>query len=89
MVSKTIGGNLKTPIKLTWQDNATTESGYVVERCTGAGCTNFTSIASLGANAVSYFDKSVSGGTTYSYRTAATSSSGQSLYSNVAEATTP
>ena len=87
--SKVINGNLKMRIKLGWTDNATTESGYVVERCTGAGCTNFASIASLAPNTVNYYDKSVSGGTTYRYRTAATSSSGQSGYSNIAEATTP
>ena len=87
--SKTVGGNLKTRIKLTWTDNATTESGYVVERCSGAGCTSFSSIANLAANTVNYYDKSVSGGTTYRYRVAATSSSGQSNYSNIAEATTP
>ncbi|MEO7723559.1 MAG: fibronectin type III domain-containing protein, partial [Chthoniobacterales bacterium] len=80
---------LKTRIKLDWTDNATTESGYVVERCTGAGCTNFASIASLAANTVRYYDKSVGGGTTYRYRVAASSSNGQSPYSNIVDATTP
>ena len=87
--SKTVGGNLKTRIKLTWTDNATTESGYVVERCAGSGCTNFSSVATLAANSIRYYDKSVSAATTYRYRVAATSSSGQSNYSNIAEATIP
>ena len=26
-------------VSLTWRDNATNETGFVVERCTGAGCT--------------------------------------------------
>ena len=42
------------------------------------GCTNFASIANLAANTVNYYDKSVNGATTYRYRVAATSSSGQS-----------
>ncbi len=28
-------------VLLTWTDNATTETGFVVQRCTGAGCTSF------------------------------------------------
>ena len=28
-------------INLTWTDNASNETGYVVERCQGAGCSNF------------------------------------------------
>lgn len=40
------------------------------------------------ANTVRYYDKSVSGGATYRYRVAASSSSGQPPYSNIVEATT-
>lgn len=87
--SKTIGTDLKIRVKLNWKDNAATESGYAVERCTGSGCTNFAPIATLAASAVKYFDKSVASGTTYRYRVAATSPDGQSPYSNIADATTP
>jgi fibronectin type 3 domain-containing protein len=37
----------KLQVDLAWQDNATTETDYVVQRCTGVGCTNFVSIAFL------------------------------------------
>ncbi|MDQ3200118.1 MAG: PKD domain-containing protein, partial [Verrucomicrobiota bacterium] len=87
--SKTVGGNLKSRVKLSWTDNATNESGYAIERCSGGGCSNFTPIATVAANTVSYFDKNVTAGAIYRYRVAATSSGGQSPYSNIAEATIP
>ena len=37
-------------------DNATNETGYAVERCSGSGCTNFARVASLAASAKSYTD---------------------------------
>ena len=30
----------KLQVDLAWQDNATTETGYTIERCTGSGCAN-------------------------------------------------
>ncbi len=81
--------SLKSRVKLSWTDNATNESGYAVERCSGSGCTNFSPIATVAVNTVSYFDKNVSAGTTYRYRVAAASTAGQSPYSNIAEATIP
>ena len=41
-------------INLTWTDNATNETGFKIERCKGATCTNFAQIATVGANATSY-----------------------------------
>ena len=41
-------------INLTWTDNATNESGFRIERCTGTGCTSFAEIATVGVNATSY-----------------------------------
>jgi hypothetical protein len=87
--SKTIGWKLKTRVKLDWMNNATSESGYLVERCSNQVALIFTPIATLPANSVRYYDKAVTGATTYRYRTAATSSGGQSPYSNVAGATIP
>jgi hypothetical protein len=76
-------------INLTWTDNASNETGYVVERCEGAGCSTFASIATLGANATSYNNNSgLSPSTSYSYRVAATNGAGTSNYSNTASATT-
>ena len=39
----------KTRITLSWTDNAGNETGFRIERCSGAGCTDFTRIAQVGA----------------------------------------
>ena len=77
-----------TQINLTWQDNATNETGYKIERCTNAGCTAFAQIAQVGADVAAYSDTGLTGGTSYSYRVRATNAAGDSGYSNVASATT-
>src|SRR6266498_603390 len=41
-------------INLSWTDNATTEDGFQIERCSGAGCTAFTQIATAGPNVTTY-----------------------------------
>ncbi|HET7091835.1 MAG TPA: hypothetical protein VFI22_00105, partial [Thermomicrobiales bacterium] len=71
-------------IDLAWSDVAG-ESGYSIERSTNG--TNFTPLASVGANVVSYHDASVSGAGIYYYRVYATSSFGNSGASNVAQST--
>jgi predicted phage tail protein len=75
-------------INLTWSDNASNETGYVVERCQTAACT-FTAIATLGANVTSYNNNTgLTPSTSYSYRVAASNGAGTSGYSNTASATT-
>lgn len=77
-----------TRIDLTWADNATNETGFKVERKTGAG--SFAQIATPAANATSHSDANgLSAGTTYTYRVRANNASGDSGYSNQASATTP
>lgn len=78
----------RTQINLTWSDNAGNETGYYVERCRGTTCTNFTRIATLGANATSYSSTGLSRNTAYRYRVAAYNAAGMSTYSNIASATT-
>ena len=57
-----------------------------MERCQGAGCTNFAQIAAPAGT--SYKDTSVSPSTSYSYRVRATDAAGNlSPYSNTASAT--
>ena len=41
-------------INLTWTDSDNTEQGFKIERCTGAGCSDFAQIATVGANVTSY-----------------------------------
>jgi hypothetical protein len=83
------GNRRKDFVDLTWSDNSGDEDSYRVERCAGAGCSNFSEIATTGANAVSYTDNTVALRTTYSYRVRAHSPGGFSTYSNVSTVTTP
>ena len=63
-------------------------TAYLVERCQGAGCTNFGQIAT--STGTSFSDTGLTVGTTYLYRVRATDAAGNlSLYSNVASVTTP
>lgn len=67
-------------INLNWTDNATTESGFVIERRTSSG--SFSQIATLGPNTTTYSDNSgLVCGTTYTYRLSSYNGSGSS-YSN-------
>ena len=75
-------------INLTWVDSDTTEQGFKIERCTGAGCSNFAQIATVGANVTSYSNTGLTGSTSYSYRVRAYNASGDSNYSNTASAVT-
>jgi hypothetical protein len=77
-------------IDLSW--GASTDNvgvaGYLVERCQGVGCANFTQIGT--ATSASYQDTSAGANSSYSYRVRATDGSGNlSTYSNTATATTP
>jgi hypothetical protein len=69
-----------TSISLAWLDNATTETGYEVERAISTG--SFTLLARLGANARSYTDASVTRRTSHKYRVRAYNAGGVSAYSN-------
>jgi hypothetical protein len=62
-------------VNLAWRDNANNETGFSVERCTGAACTGFARIAVApprnNTGNTSYVDTTVTPGTTYRYRVAA------------------
>ena len=73
-------------INLAWTDNASTESGFRIERSTDGA--NFTEIATVGANTTSHPNTGLAAGTTYHYRVRAYNASGTSAYSNTASATT-
>jgi len=75
-------------IHLTWTDNAGNESGFVIERCIGTGCSNFTQRATVGANVHTYVDSGLSRNTSYSYRIRAYYNTGNSGYSNTVSAKT-
>lgn len=73
-------------INLAWTDTATTETGFQIER--SADGVNFAQIATVGANVTSYSSTGLSPATTYHYRVRASSGSGDSAFSNPANATT-
>jgi fibronectin type 3 domain-containing protein len=79
-----------TQINLTWTastETGGTISGYLVERCSGAGCSNFAQIATPATT--SYNDTGLAASTSYSYRVRATDASNDlSPYSNTASSTT-
>jgi len=62
-------------------------TGYMVERCQGAGCSNFVQIAA--PTATSFNDTGLTASTSYSYRVRATDAAGNiGAYSNIATAST-
>lgn len=74
-------------INLSWTDNASTEQGFKIERKTGAGGT-WSQVDTVGANMTSYQSTGLTASTTYYFRVRAYNSTGDSSYSNEANATT-
>jgi len=77
-------------INLVW--TASTDNvgvtGYRVERCQGAGCSNFVQIST--STGITFNDTGLTASTSYSYRVRATDAAGNlSAYSNAASASTP
>jgi hypothetical protein len=73
-------------INLAWTDNATNETGFTIERKTGAG--SFGVLTTKGANVTSHSDTTLAPGTNYTYRVRADNASGSSGWSNESSATT-
>ncbi len=76
-------------VSLTWQDNATNEFAFQIERCATSACTNFAPLVGVGPNVTSFTDTTVANSTTYRYRVRAINSLGASRYSTTADITTP
>ncbi len=78
-------------VLLSWTDNATNESGFVIERAVNGGA--FTTLVTVGprnnTGGVTYTDVSVAAGSTYAYRVAAANAAGLSAWSNTANVTIP
>jgi len=73
-------------INLSWTDNANNENGFKVEQSTDG--INFSQVAMLGSNAVSFSAIGLSPSTTYFYRVVSFNDAGNSQFSNTANATT-
>jgi len=67
-------------VKLDWVDNSGNETGFKIERKTGAGA--YSQVGMVGAGIQTYTNISVSGGNTYTYRVRAYNLGGPSGYTN-------
>jgi hypothetical protein len=75
-------------IKLTWLDNSNNETGFTIESCTGASCTNFAEIAQVGADLTAFTVKGLSRKTEYRFRLKAFNAAGNSAYTMILNART-
>jgi len=75
-------------INLMWQDKASNEDGFKVERASSLGGP-WNEIGTIGLNAQSYTDMGLEGCATYYYRVCAYNNAGYSDHSNTASTTTP
>ncbi len=73
-------------IGLTWSDNSTNETGFSIERKTGAGA--FAEVATTAANVTSFADGGLSASVAYTYRVIAMNATVASTPSNESSATT-
>ena len=78
----------RTQINLSWADNSGDETGFKIERCKTANCTNYAEISQVGANVTTFADTGLTKNTTYRYRVRAFNANGNSAYSNAASART-
>jgi hypothetical protein len=78
----------RSQINLAWADNATNETGFKIERCAGAKCTDFAQLTTVGADVKTYQNTGLTANTSYRYRVRAYNASGDSAYSNTAGAKT-
>ena len=74
-------------VNLTWTDNATDETGFVIERSDNGGA--FSVLANVAADVLSYEDMSVAAGNSYDYRVAAVNAGGASAYAGPVNVTIP
>jgi hypothetical protein len=75
-------------INLTWVDKSSDETGFRIDRCDGAGCTIFSTIATVAAGTTTYSNLFLNPSTQYSYEVFALRNTLVSSPSNVAQATT-
>lgn len=73
-------------LKLGWKDNATTETGFQIERSING--TTFTPIATTTASVITFSDTGLAASTKYYYRVRAYNDGGASVYTSVVSATT-
>ncbi|MBI5657035.1 MAG: DUF2341 domain-containing protein, partial [Geobacter sp.] len=84
-------GATEVKLTLTWTDTTTDETGFKIERCTGAGCSDFAEITTVSAGIITYNNTGLTPSTTYNYRVMAyktATCSWNTAYSGTASGTT-
>ncbi|WP_374459707.1 LamG-like jellyroll fold domain-containing protein [Chryseobacterium taeanense] len=74
-------------LTVNWNDNAANETNYILERSTDG--TNFSEIATLSSNIISYNETGLTPNTQYYYRVRAINATESSVYTSIASITTP
>src|SRR5678815_4465377 len=57
----------RTQINLAWVDNSGDETGFKIERCKTANCTNYVEVSQVAANVTTFADTGLTKNTTYRY----------------------
>ncbi len=70
-----VTGNGTTTVDLSWTDTTASETGFVIDRCAGSGCTNFVQVATVGPDTTIYTDTTALPNTTYTYQVRAVNDS--------------
>ena len=88
--SFTVGTVTSTSAAFSWTDNETSETGYQIQRCTGASCTSFVTVVNspVAANTTSFTELGLSQSTVYRVRVRAVTSLGSSDYLTSSDITT-
>ena len=86
LVASVNPANPMSSLALAWADNANNETGYSIERSSDGR--SFAQIGQAGANTAAWTDTGLNSGTVYYYRVRAFNNSGNSAYSNTANART-
>ncbi|WML87591.1 fibronectin type III domain-containing protein [Thiothrix subterranea] len=74
-------------VRLNWVDASSNETGFKIERCLNAACTNFTVIKTTGANIVQFTNTNLQANKNYRYRIRAYRGTVYSDYSNTVDIT--
>ena len=75
-------------IRVSWKDNSTSETNFLVEQCLGQSCTDFSEVARIDPQVNVYVAGSLTATTSYTFRVRALNDAGYSAYSNTAGAIT-
>jgi len=84
--SNLTGSIVPTGLNLTFTDNSSNETGFIIERSTTSATEGYTAIGGIAPNITTYLDQSTTAFTTYYYRVKASNSTDQ--YSTVFTITT-